>query len=77
MKAKSRGMDFSLGKNITEEKKYVYYGSSRYYGEQEKMKPPSYSVFQNPYGGMATSVKNVYNQDLPVQVPTTTQIRNE
>ncbi len=33
MKAKSRGMDYSMGKNRTEDKKYEYYGSSRYYGE--------------------------------------------
>lgn len=66
MKAKTRGMDYSLGKNRTEDKKYEYYGSSRYYGEQEKMKPPSYSVFQNPYAGMTAPMKDIYNKDMPV-----------
>jgi hypothetical protein len=49
MKAKSMGTDFNLGKNKAEEKKFEYYGSSRYYNEKEKIKPPSYSVFNNPY----------------------------
>ena len=45
MKAKSRGTDFSLGKNRSEDKRYEVFGSRRYYNEEEKAQPTSYSLF--------------------------------
>lgn len=49
LKILSRGTDFTLGPGKAEHKRYDYYGSGRYANPKEKVKPTSYSVFQNPF----------------------------